>query len=990
MKLWLSVKITIKDFFPKNKNISYENYICIFSHHNFNGKINLGNLPNNNYIKNKTEIFNSNVVYNIHIYDIKKNSLIGIHQLIIYFDKIKNLNINDMLTQEETAKIIIDSKAKRKTYDKNNNISDIYLKLLAEIKIIDKKYETEDKNIQNNKEEKDNNNNNDRKLHGHCLSEFNLTPITIKKNKKIKSKIKEIDKNKKLDTSSKYDDELNLFEYSSNKNIKNKTPKQKIKKNKSQTKFSKVIINKNYKYNDFYNRQQSISSRTEMVSPSHNKTNYYFHNQKEENKADIVNQNENKKEIPKKKLTILNFMEEKNSLIYKLIEEDYLDLNNKSKFFKNTFINFNKNQINKNNNSHLRKNSSILLNTNHSTCSLRSKEKIKHKHIIKNNSRIFDENDYFQRKIKHNHEKNKIYVNITGKSNAERSFSSFKNKREINKKKSTKKLSLKEIGKFKTDNTYMKLNKKKIIPRKSSNNIKLSLQTEKKINIKEKIIKNKNVLTESDFEYYITEKKDYTKGNFQRYSLKEKNRGTFSPKLLLKNKYRENSYIQNDSSQDKFNYNKYKQKTYKKISTPKSKKKINSFSSKLYNEDKLLSEKKEIKSKLINLIDFYHLFSHKVKKISKKNDELRKKFKIVKEKCNYAIRQKHIIIQKINNNESKKIKNNVIFHFEEQQNLNKIIKIKLKENSIYKNIFGKNFGEKEMNNRILQLMYNKKKMMLDLIKNIVKFYGNITQIYNDDINKKNTLKLLLNKYNIKEKMEIDLNYISYIHKKNNFEDKIITEVDEDKENEEDEEEINIRQENNRNSNGLHNIKPKIIIDNINNMKDNDKENINLNININNMVKDIKKNNNSRINDNINNLIKKMIIEFPEKLHQNLKFINKVDNKYSLGNKIFSDDIENNGIIIKEENDKNKKLALNELYHKYCIQEKKGSKINLVYTKKLRQKYIKMQNYDKELSIERKTKNENSTTMSENIHSFCGKLNDIGDIKNSMSEENKSF
>ena len=58
--------------------------------------------------------------------------------------------------------------------------------------------------------------------------------------------------------------------------------------------------------------------------------------------------------------------------------------------------------------------------------------------------------------------------------------------------------------------------------------------------------------------------------------------------------------------------------------------------------------------------------------------------------------------------------------------------------------------------------------MLNLIKNIVKFYGNISQIYNNDINKKNIFKSLLNKYNIKEKVKIDLNYISYMHKENNI------------------------------------------------------------------------------------------------------------------------------------------------------------------------------------------------------------------------------
>ena len=105
MSIPLSVKIIIKDFFPKNENISYDNYVCLFSYNNFNGKIYLKNINNQNQnsINHKVENFNSNIIYGIHLFDTNKNknSLVGISQLIIYFDKIKNLNVNDTLIQEE-------------------------------------------------------------------------------------------------------------------------------------------------------------------------------------------------------------------------------------------------------------------------------------------------------------------------------------------------------------------------------------------------------------------------------------------------------------------------------------------------------------------------------------------------------------------------------------------------------------------------------------------------------------------------------------------------------------------------------------------------------------------------------------------------------------------------------------------------------------------------------------------------------------------------
>jgi hypothetical protein len=76
-----------------------------------------------------------------------------------------------------------------------------------------------------------------------------------------------------------------------------------------------------------------------------------------------------------------------------------------------------------------------------------------------------------------------------------------------------------------------------------------------------------------------------------------------------------------------------------------------------------------------------------------------------------------------------------------------MINVKIQENNIYKDIFGPQFGGIDMDNKIEFLIFQKKEMMLNLIKNIVKYYGNITQIYNYDKNKKYMLKTLLNKYN---------------------------------------------------------------------------------------------------------------------------------------------------------------------------------------------------------------------------------------------------
>ena len=156
------------------------------------------------------------------------------------------------------------------------------------------------------------------------------------------------------------------------------------------------------------------------------------------------------------------------------------------------------------------------------------------------------------------------------------------------------------------------------------------------------------------------------------------------------------------------------------------------------------------------------------------------------------------------------------------------------------------------------------------------------------------LKSLLNKYDIKEIIKIDLNYISHIHKENNFEDKIITEVDEDKENEEDEDEI--KKENNSINKQINNNGHQITNEN-NSLENNNVECIKIiddNIekgidkNIYNENKDTPINNNNIIYDeNLNNLIKKILIDqFPGNYKTNKKFRHIEKNKYAFENKIF--------------------------------------------------------------------------------------------------------
>ena len=140
MKLSLAIKITLKDYFPKWKSIPYDNFVCLINYNsNLISKIKFSDLPENNCINHKVESFNSNIIYNFHVLDLYKKSLIGVCHLCINFDKIKNLNVNDTLTQEGNFNLFIDSITKRKFFDNITNMGDIYLFISAEIKIINKK-----------------------------------------------------------------------------------------------------------------------------------------------------------------------------------------------------------------------------------------------------------------------------------------------------------------------------------------------------------------------------------------------------------------------------------------------------------------------------------------------------------------------------------------------------------------------------------------------------------------------------------------------------------------------------------------------------------------------------------------------------------------------------------------------------------------------------------------------------------------------------------
>ena len=980
MKLSLIVKITIKDFFPKDQSIPYEKYICLFSLNNFNAKINLSNLNNQNFIMHKVESFNSNIIYNLHMFDSNNNSLIGIYQLILNFDKIKHLNINDTLTQEETAKLIIDQKTKRKIFDKLTNMGDIFLLLSIEIKVIDKKlYSSGNKQTPTDTKKGLNIENSEK------VSEFNLTPKTFKKKQIIRTIKNDREALKRMDTFSAYN-ESGIIEDFKDENEPMFAQDNTIKKYKSLNKAIIMRQNKdgsNCLYNS--NNQYFNNSCTMIISPNHCNTNYNF------KKDGKIKTNRKKKlaHYPQKKVTILNLMEQKlgSSLCTKK-EDNSLELSIQSKDFKNTSFNFTK--ATKINNISTRNSISSF---NNYACNFN--EIKKQNSIKKKNIKHFDESDFFQRKTYQN--KNKIFVNLSSKSNNEQMTTESKGI-----KKNKRQLSLINTKRL---NTEININKNENKSNKNININNIFLQTESEIKSERKKLLRKHLKTNTDLKQLFKEKNSLIKENFNNNYYMDKSRGTFSPKLSLKIKFNEGAIIQNEKMER--NSNRYKDRINKKILTPKG----NQIKKVCFNnEDNLKKENEELKKKCFNLINFYSLLTTKLKKTCKNNIESIKKLEIIKERLNNLKKYKYRIIQIQNLNDSKKIEKHANIHYEEEKLFNKMLNIKLKENYIYENILGENIDKENIQNKLNILFTQKKELLLNLIRNIVKFYGNISQIYNNDKNKKDQFIKLINKYDIKEKIKTDLNYISYMNKGNHFNDRIITEVDEDKENEEEDEEkidkfnefnvgggglinkennINMNNDNSNNNNNnkiYYKMEQKVNNNNkiqeikIFNIKNYINNNIDNNINNNNEDNNIDNN----YDENLNNLIEKILIEqFPENYKTNMRFIHKEKNKYFFKNNIFYAYIEDNDVVLKEEINgiiNNNKLTLNEFYHKYCTDK---SMNNFIYTKKIRQKYIKIKSYeDKEIYTDKRIKNENSTTIEteQKQNTSNSKINEINDEK----------
>ena len=129
------ITIKIKDYYPKNENIPYENYICVFTCGEFEGRIPF--LPDDSkIIQHQIKNITSDIKYKVLVLDYNDMSLIGMCEMGISYQIINQIFPPNGFIQEQQKKLLIDLKTKRKLFGTIVNIGDIYLNLFAEVFLV--------------------------------------------------------------------------------------------------------------------------------------------------------------------------------------------------------------------------------------------------------------------------------------------------------------------------------------------------------------------------------------------------------------------------------------------------------------------------------------------------------------------------------------------------------------------------------------------------------------------------------------------------------------------------------------------------------------------------------------------------------------------------------------------------------------------------------------------------------------------------------------
>ena len=838
--------IKVKDYFPKTESIPFSNYICLFTCGEYQGQIPF--LPDDSkFLQHQMKNITSDIKYKVHILDFNDMALIGMCEMTISYKVINQLTPPNGLIQEQQKKLLIDSKTKRKLFGTIINSGDIYLKIYAEVILISK------------------NNNGDIKSKNSRLKKI-MNTNTPKCYIKYNFQVTKGDSSPKSSKNNK----LSMLNGSSEKPTLNISKQEISNKNLNSTNNSnnnfinyrrdnEKKISGNYSNFNIVNNMNKIQQKN--LNNGNNGNDNLSKEQNKKNIMDLLVQKKVMEEIGQKynksdmdENIDDNYFDNKNFYINN--KEGYLTEENFNPNYGNRFFNKNnkrkQNKINEelelnlnmNNNNNNNKNTNRIYQKN--SFNNKNKSYNNYNESFNNNNMNTEEetqNLYFYSKntlspptVKNIYiEEENIFNNQISKSIKNNNSIPLQLNKINNKSPSmiySSKNKMIKMGKIYTkrkikDNTNhinKKINKD-IIPsseiynndndindnnnnypkKESNNNVNTTLSTysgdDDYLDI-DRIILDKGAELRNDFLNQM--KLSNTKNNYQN-----------DKHHKIMNSLNNNTYL---TSNDDQNFNalaSFSNTTNFNSRTPYTEK-MSKYSSTQSLNNCLTQE--DVKNNCLKLIEFYGLLNLKLKKIYPKNIEIINKLNIYKELLSSELKKNNIISNSLNILNYKYNISKNINEYKNQKILSLFPKIKKIENAMQQQLFNVFSTQEELTKFSEYENYDKQTkifLLLNLARNLVKKYGNISQVFtiknSVNIKKKKTLKKCLQNYLITEKEKDDKDFInleSIVNERNNeinnrkgMKDlndmnnkfKVIKEVDEDieEENEGEEENNNI-------------------------------------------------------------------------------------------------------------------------------------------------------------------------------------------------------
>ena len=791
--LTCSLTIKIKDYFPKTDSIPYSNYICLFSCGEYQGQIPF--LPDESkYLQHQLKNISSDIKYKVLILDFNDMTLIGMCEMTIAYKVLNRIMPKNGFIQEQQKKLIIDTKTKRKLFGTLINSGDIYLKIYAEVSLISKNITQQKQKLKKNHPVINT---------PKCYIKYNFTlnkSDFSPKSSKNNNKSTMMNSEKQTLNLSKQERENNTNKYSNNNSINYK--KENDNKNSLRNYSNYNIINNNINFfnkkseANIYSNKNNIMDLLEqkkMMEEIVEKYNKSDMDEKIEIEEDYDNEYNNNLYINNKDgyMTEQNFSNKfikKNNNIFKQGKNIYNFNNNINNNINNDEYNNNEDESNqklfyysKNTMSPNDINKKLYIDEENINMS----KTIKGKNVINPNMNLIGTNFVYSSKnrmIKMGKIYTKARINDNIKNNISRKsndaiYQNYITNTNYNND-NDKYNNYTQIDNNNTfiNNNIITYNNTNIINSPSLKNSFEEEQDNDDFDI-DRIILDKGAELRNEFHNQIRQN-----------NLKSNNHKTINS--LSNNDYLNKNYNLISNNTKNINYNSrtpYVEKN-SKYSNSQS---LNNY---LTQED--------VKNNCVKLIEFYSLLNLKLKKIFPKNAEIKQKLIIFKELFSSERKKKNLIKNSLNKN---KYIYNLSKNINETMNekiLSNFPKIKKIENTIYQQLFNVFSTQEELAKFSEFENYDKQTkifLLLNLARNLVKKYGNISQIYTIkntvNIKKKKKLKKCLQNYSITEKDANDKDFVNLenfnrniqnrneINEENKF--KVIKEVDEDKEEEND-------------------------------------------------------------------------------------------------------------------------------------------------------------------------------------------------------------